>query len=108
MQVLLPFFWVGVAAAVRAVFVAAVQPVVLFGMLADFPFVVGIDAAHDFGVALACHGADFRGDARGMPDGLTHHSDRGSQYRYPVIFLRNITGTRSCRCVTAHGWRRQA
>ena len=90
MQVLLPFFWVGVAAAVRAVFVAAVQPVVLFGMLADFPFVVGIDAAHDFGVALACHGADFRGDARGMPDGLTHHSDRGSQYRYPVIFLRNI------------------
>ena len=22
--------------------------------------------------------------ARGMPDGLTHHSDRGSQYRYPV------------------------
>jgi len=46
--------------------------------------------------------------ARGMPDGLTHHSDRGSQYRYPVIFLRNITGTRSCRCVTAHGWRRQA
>ena len=75
-----PFFRVGVAAAVRAVFVTAVQPVVLFGVLADFPLVVGIDAAHDVGVGLSRDGLDFRGNAHHVaPVRLAPHVNR-----YPV------------------------